>query len=166
MKPSSLFTAIFFISLSVWLISIDGKKGSKTGGSKKGSNVNGCLEYETDCTDRMTSAKGSNPSVPYQIWCKAESKEKCLPKAPKSHSIDYEKGRCSFCSLVHPSPPPLLHGHLRSPGCFHSVCPLSLTGHVYGIWGSHKLLNITSSLRCPSGLFDLKKTTKKHTLLK
>ncbi len=121
MKPSSLFTAIFFISLSVWLISIDGKKGSKTGGSKKGSNVNGCLEYETDCTDRMTSAKGSNPSVPYQIWCKAESKEKCLPKAPKSHSIDYEKGRCSFCSLVHPSPPPLLHGHLRSPGCFHSV---------------------------------------------
>ncbi len=92
------FTAIMFISLSIWLC-IDGK-GSKTGGSKGTP----CFEDPTVCTDRQPSGKGSKGSAtPYTIWCKDDSMEVCRNKDPKSHSIDrYKEKRCSFCSLVLP----------------------------------------------------------------
>ncbi len=90
------FTAIIFISLSIWLC-IDGKSGSKKG--SKGTPI--CFEDPTECTDR-TSGKGSKGSAPFTIWCKEDTMEVCRNKDPKSHSADrYEEKRCSFCSLVY-----------------------------------------------------------------
>ncbi len=94
-KMKSVSYSLFLFALSLWLVA-DGKS------SKKGSKGSGdpCFELESLCIDRMTSGKGSQPPVPYQIWCKENMVEKCLAREPHSHSIErYERGRCPHCSF-------------------------------------------------------------------
>ncbi len=89
--------SLLALVLSLCVLDIDGKSGSKKG-SKGGTP---CFEDPTECTDRMTSGKGSQSAMAYQIWCKEGEKEKCLAGEPHSHSMDrYEEGRCDMCSFV------------------------------------------------------------------
>ncbi len=92
--------SLLAVLLSLCILEMDGKGGSKKG-SKGGKSGVYCFDDPNECTDRMTSAKGSNPAMAFQIWCKKDSKEKCIAGKPHSHSIAfYTEGRCDTCSFV------------------------------------------------------------------
>ncbi len=95
---NGLSFSLLALVLSLCIVDIEGKSGSKKG--SKGSKEP-CFEDPAECTDRMKSPKGSEPSMAFQIWCKEGSMEKCLAGEPKSKSIErYQLGRCDMCSLV------------------------------------------------------------------
>ncbi len=139
-KMKGISCCLLAIVLCLCMFDIEAKSSKK--GSKVGKSGNPCFEFPSECTDRMKSAKGSQPSMAFEIWCKEGETEKCIAGEPKSHSIErYQRGRCPFCSLVYS---PTFFGLLHFGKVHHATAAFSawrahILPYMFSAWRAHIL---------------------------